>query len=445
MGFHNIPERVWNFSIGGYQVCEKWLKDRKGRNLSKDDITHYQRIVVALSETIRLMKEVDEVIEQHGGWPRAFQIGEVISGEVVPFRVVAQPKAEDRYVTCVPLVPLKVAAGQFGGPQHVVDDEWEWATVNTNHRLRQGMFVAQVVGRSMEPQISDGAWCLFAHPAPGTPEGKTVLVQLRDAADPDTGERYTVKRYQSEKVEVDGTLRNARITLKPLNPDFEPIILTDDDEGVLRVVAEFLEVLITPTEALPKRAEEEGTTPARPASKPTNRDSGGQRSLLGATGEELLPREPENWTTPNSPDRDEMVCVIRQLFTTGGSRDRETGIQELKEALGYQRLGTRIRETLDNALRTAVRRGVVANDGDTISIQTRSIEDYDRDFLKDQFLASLEGRSWKERDDAIRDFARWLGFRRTGPTIDETARSLINGLIREGRLESQASAIRRTA
>jgi hypothetical protein len=67
-----VPEDVWNFHIGGYQVCEKWLKDRKGRTLSKDDIAHYQKIVVALAETIRLMKEIDEVIEQHGGWPNAF-------------------------------------------------------------------------------------------------------------------------------------------------------------------------------------------------------------------------------------------------------------------------------------------------------------------------------------------------------------------------------------
>jgi predicted helicase len=71
-GFKGVREGVWNFRIGGYQVCEKWLKDRKGRTLSKADIAHYQKIVVALDETIRLMKEIDEVIEQHGGWPGAF-------------------------------------------------------------------------------------------------------------------------------------------------------------------------------------------------------------------------------------------------------------------------------------------------------------------------------------------------------------------------------------
>ena len=71
-GFRGVREDVWNFHIGGYQVCEKWLKDRKGRTLTKDDLAHYQKIVIALSETIRLMREIDQVIEQHGGWPGAF-------------------------------------------------------------------------------------------------------------------------------------------------------------------------------------------------------------------------------------------------------------------------------------------------------------------------------------------------------------------------------------
>jgi hypothetical protein len=72
MGSRGVTEPVWDFHIGGYQVCEKWLKDRKGRTLSSEDITHYHRIVVALHETIRLMGEIDEVIEAHGGWPGAF-------------------------------------------------------------------------------------------------------------------------------------------------------------------------------------------------------------------------------------------------------------------------------------------------------------------------------------------------------------------------------------
>jgi len=64
--FEGIEPEVWDFRIGGYQVLQKWLKDRKGRKLSFDDLFHYQKIVVALKETMRLMEEIDELIPS---WP----------------------------------------------------------------------------------------------------------------------------------------------------------------------------------------------------------------------------------------------------------------------------------------------------------------------------------------------------------------------------------------
>ena len=81
-GFRGIEPEVWSFKVGAYQVCEKWLKDRRrrggkhprpGRRLTEDDVDHYQRIVVAVAETIRLMAEIDEAIDGNGGWPEAFQ------------------------------------------------------------------------------------------------------------------------------------------------------------------------------------------------------------------------------------------------------------------------------------------------------------------------------------------------------------------------------------
>ena len=67
--FEGVRPEVWEFHIGGYQVCKKWLKDRRQRELSYEDKSYYQKIVVALGETIRLMKHIDEVIAAHGGWP----------------------------------------------------------------------------------------------------------------------------------------------------------------------------------------------------------------------------------------------------------------------------------------------------------------------------------------------------------------------------------------
>ncbi len=59
--FDNIPLIAWEFYIGGYQPAQKWLKDRQERTLEFDDILHYQKIIVALSETNRLMKEIDKI------------------------------------------------------------------------------------------------------------------------------------------------------------------------------------------------------------------------------------------------------------------------------------------------------------------------------------------------------------------------------------------------
>lgn len=67
--FEGVAPDVWEFHVGGYQVCQKWLKDRKGRQLTNSDKRHYQRVAAALAETITLMEQVDEAIGRCGGWP----------------------------------------------------------------------------------------------------------------------------------------------------------------------------------------------------------------------------------------------------------------------------------------------------------------------------------------------------------------------------------------
>jgi hypothetical protein len=71
-GFRAVEGEVWSFRIGGYQVCEKWLKDRKGSTLSSIDVEHYERILFAIEQTLLGMTEIDGIIEKHGGWPSAF-------------------------------------------------------------------------------------------------------------------------------------------------------------------------------------------------------------------------------------------------------------------------------------------------------------------------------------------------------------------------------------
>ena len=77
--------------------------------------------------------------------------------------------------------------------------DWEWVETETARTPWRGLFMARGVGRSMESAAPDGAWCPFASPVTGPCAGRVVLVRLNDALDPDTGRRFTVKRYRSGK------------------------------------------------------------------------------------------------------------------------------------------------------------------------------------------------------------------------------------------------------
>jgi hypothetical protein len=143
-------------------------------------------------------------------------------------------------------------------------------------------------------------------------------------------------------------------------------------------------------------------------------------------------------------EREELMADIRDLFESPEAQnglDRDEALRRLNDALGFRRLGPHIREVLENDLLAAARRGIVETRNSRLFLVTRSIDNYDRDFLKNQFLASL-GQVWRAREEAAVRFARWLGFRRTGANIQAMVKSLINGLLREGRLEAEDSRIR---
>jgi len=59
--FGSVPLTAWEFYIGGYRPAKKWLKDRYGRVLTYNDISHYQKIIVALTETDKIMKKIDQI------------------------------------------------------------------------------------------------------------------------------------------------------------------------------------------------------------------------------------------------------------------------------------------------------------------------------------------------------------------------------------------------
>jgi type III restriction enzyme len=147
--------------------------------------------------------------------------------------------ASQRFTSHLPVYSLQAAAGYFGRGEPVEVEGW----LQVDGRLRDDMFVAKVVGHSMEPRIPDGAYCVFRRIPAGSRQGKTVLVQYQGASDPETGGSYTVKVYESAKtVDEDGAIRGT-VTLRPLNSDYDPIVIPADDAEEVRVVAELVEVL----------------------------------------------------------------------------------------------------------------------------------------------------------------------------------------------------------
>ena len=220
----------------GFEVIEITAHDLDDEEAM---VRHFRRLAGYLA-----MRDVRSRVKEDRSWFRDPATSG--AGASRPRLRLVALRADVRDDTCVPLVPLAAAAGTFGDPHAVPDQsEWEWVEVETARSLRPGMFVAQVVGHSMEPAIPDGSYCLFARPVTGTRQGKTVLVQLRDEIDPDTGERFTVKRYRSQKATDAEGWRHVRIELEPTNPDFAPIELTTDDEDSVMVVAELVEVVGT--------------------------------------------------------------------------------------------------------------------------------------------------------------------------------------------------------
>ncbi len=259
IGFCNISQEVWDFRIGGYQVCEKWLKDRKGRKLSADDIVHYQKIVVAISETIHLMKEIDEVIEAHGGWPGAFYTEANASSAqprtratIIPFPEMPVDKAKP-FKNCIPLYEdLKIAAGRFSAPQNIKDAASVeqagviWVNLGDEVKPSEDLFIAQVVGESMNRRIPNGSWCLFRARPEGTRQGKVVLARHNSLDDPELAGKYTLKIYSSEKsFNRDGSWRHIRITLKPdsRDPSFKDIEIEPSEGEKFEIVAELIRVL----------------------------------------------------------------------------------------------------------------------------------------------------------------------------------------------------------
>jgi SOS-response transcriptional repressor LexA len=172
------------------------------------------RTAVALSEEPRRM--VDRLFEEH------------VDSAVRPFE------------THLPLYSLRAAATKFG--EGMTSEQEGWVRAPGDLTLHDNMFVARVVGRSMEPLIPDGSLCIFRAGVTGSRNGRRLLIE--QFGETDFTSRYTVKRYSSIKrpssEDENAGNENQHIRLEPLNKEFPAFDL--GPEG-FRVIAEFVRVL----------------------------------------------------------------------------------------------------------------------------------------------------------------------------------------------------------
>jgi SOS-response transcriptional repressor LexA len=116
-----------------------------------------------------------------------------------------------------------------------VPEEIGWTTV-PGASLKPGTFVVRVSGKSMEPLIPNGSWCVFRLCPAGSREGRFVLVQLGPDGAGENGGRFTVKKYHLDKTITADGWRHDRIQLRSLNLAFESIEIDAEDAGTLTIV-----------------------------------------------------------------------------------------------------------------------------------------------------------------------------------------------------------------
>lgn len=171
---------------------------------------------------------------------RGLLVKDIVPAKIVQIEDNVNDKA--KYIEYLPVYSIKAACGYFGEGDEV--SELGWIRAEGVGKLNRNMYVVQASGHSMEPRINDGDFCVFrANPA-GSRQGKIVLVQHTNYFDPDYYGAYSIKEYSSAKsYDEFGNWQHEKIELKPLNKDYNPIILTPDDGDEFRVIGEFMCVL----------------------------------------------------------------------------------------------------------------------------------------------------------------------------------------------------------
>lgn len=161
---------------------------------------------------------------------------------------IDNPPEDEQFTNTVPLYSLEIAAGSFLESSLPLEPESWLEMTGLTHRASfdDSMFVARIQGQSMEPMIPDGSYCLFTRNVVGTRQGRVILARHGGRMDEESGASFTVKRYHSTKRnDPDSEWTHESIVLSPENPDYEKIIIPEEEAaaGDFAIVAFFVEVL----------------------------------------------------------------------------------------------------------------------------------------------------------------------------------------------------------
>ena len=216
------------------KTAEKYC-ELVSKNIGNYGIVKPWRYVIVPTEKISLSASIAGLLASHGSLSKI----EAAKSDLFFSDVIPEASVEKGFL---PIYDLQAVATSF--VEQRAPSVLGWKPLDGVFKLNKNMFIAKVVGKSMEPTIKDGSWCLFRPDQGGSRNGKIVLVESRRITDPETQMSFTIKRYHSGKEHFpDGTWTHKKIILSPDNKDFPDIVLENVREDEFHIVAEFVEVL----------------------------------------------------------------------------------------------------------------------------------------------------------------------------------------------------------
>jgi len=185
-----------------------------------------------LEQATLLCKDWAEATAHEGGKSDLF-FSDVIAND--------QMDEKNKFVEYLPVYDVQAVATSF--KDQTIPEVIGWKPMD-GRKIHKEMFIAQVVGKSMEPKIKDASWCLFRFEKGGTRNGLIVLAESKRIKDTETGQSFTIKWYHSEKGYLDeDQFFHKKIILSPDNKDFKDIVIENVSGNDFRIVAEWVEVL----------------------------------------------------------------------------------------------------------------------------------------------------------------------------------------------------------